>query len=98
MTETTNSLRASLQYLAAADDGGAVYHASQAGGAVAEHDGTYDFREVLIRDGRARSFDLDKAGFMLVRHSSKITDFHDDEAIAAIYEDCLLYTSDAADE
>ena len=87
MTETTNSVRASLQYLAAADDGGAVYHASQAGGAAAEHDGSYDYREMEVRNGRDHSFDLDKAGFMLVPHASKLSDFHDDDAIATIYED-----------
>ena len=93
MTETPNSIRASLQYLAAADDGAAVYHASQAGGAAAEHDGSYNYREIDIRSGRDRSFDLDKAGFMLVPHASKLSDFRNDDAIAAIYEDCLLYTS-----
>ena len=39
MTDSPNSIRASLQYLAMADDGDAVYHASQAGGTAAEHDG-----------------------------------------------------------
>jgi|TARA_B100000242_G_scaffold229333_1_gene169522 hypothetical protein len=87
MTKTPSSIRASLQYLAAADDGGAVYHASQAGGAAAEHDGSYDYREMEVRNGRDRSFDLDKAGFMLVPHTSKLSDFHDDDAIASIYED-----------
>ena len=45
-------LRAALQYLAVDDGGEAVYHASQAGGIAAEHDGRYDHREVVIRDGR----------------------------------------------
>ena len=109
MTETTDSICASLQYLASADNGGAVYHASQAGGAAADHDGTYDYRQMEIRNGRDRDFHLDKAGFMLVPHASKLSNFHDDDAIAAIYEGearelisritgarrviCLLYTS-----
>ena len=84
MTKTPSSIRASLQYLAAADDGAAVYHASQAGGAAAEHDGSYDYREMEVRNGRDRSFDLDKAGFILVPHTSKLSDFHDDDAIASI--------------
>ena len=87
MIETANSIRATLQYLAAADDAAAVYHTSQAGGAAAEHDGSYDYREMEIRSGRDRRFDLDKAGFMLVPHASKLSNFHDDDAIAAIYED-----------
>ena len=87
MTDSPNSIRASLQYLAMADDGDAVYHASQAGGMAAEHDGQYDHREVDIRDGRGQRFDLDRAGFMLTSHDSAVADFHDDDALAAIYED-----------
>ena len=79
-------LRATLQYLAAGDDGDAVYHASQAGGAAADHDGRYDMREVTIHDGRELSLDLDGAGFMLVPHVSAMTDFRDDGALAAVYD------------
>ena len=86
MIEAANIIRASLQYLAAADDGAAVYHASQAGGAGAEHDGSYDYRGIVIRSGRDRRLDLDKEGFLLVPHYSKLSDFRDDDAIAAIYE------------
>jgi len=87
MTETgTAPLRAALQYLAMDDDGEAVYHASQAGGMAAEHDGRYDHREVEIRDGRGLSFDLDGAGFMLVDHDSRIADFRDDAELAATYD------------
>ena len=87
MTEPDKApLRAALQYLAMDDGGGAVYHASQAGGMAAEHDGRYDHREVTIRDGRGRSFDLDGAGFMLTPHDSRVADFHDDAALAATYD------------
>lgn len=87
MTETSQTpICATLQYLALNDAGAAVYHASQAGGSVAEHDGRYDYREVEIRDGRDQSFDLDKAGFMLLRHASAVTNFHDDAALAAAYD------------
>ncbi len=79
-------IRATLQYLAKGDDGNAVYHASQAGGDTASHDGQYDMREVNIHNGRGRHFDLDTAGFMLVPHISAMTDFHDDTALAAIYD------------
>ena len=87
MTDSPNSIRASLQYLAMADDGDAVYHASQAGGTAAEHDGQYDHREVDITDGRGQAFELDRAGFMLTSHDSAVTDFHDDHALATTYED-----------
>ena len=79
-------LRATLQYLAPEDGGKAVYHASQAGGTVAEHDGHYDHREVIIHDGRGRSFDLDGAGFALMAHDSQLDDFRDDAALAATYD------------
>ena len=79
-------IRATLQYLAKGDDGDAVYHASQAGGDTASHDGQYDMREVDIHNGRGRHFDLDTAGFMLLPHVSAMTDFHDDTALAAIYD------------
>ena len=85
ITAPQTSIPASLQYLAEADGGDAVYHASQAGGD-AEHDGQYDHREVEIRNGRGCVFDLDNAGFMLIRHDSVVSDSHDDAALAAIYE------------
>ena len=80
------SIRATVQYLAAGDDGDAVYHASQAGGAAADHDGQYDMREVEIQNGRGRTLDLDGAGFMLVPHLTAMTDFHDDAALDAVYD------------
>ena len=83
----TAPLRAALQYLAVDDGGTAVYHASQAGGMAAEHDGHYDHREVLVRDGRGLDFDLDGAGFMLTPHASRVADFRDDAVLAAIYDD-----------
>ena len=86
MTETTNSVRASLQYLAA-DDGGAVYHASQAGGAAPSMTAAMIIARWRFATGGTAVFDLDKAGFMLVPHASKLSDFHDDDAIAAIYEE-----------
>jgi len=86
MMAHSQPIRATVQYLAIEDGGDAVYHASQAGGDAASHDGQYDMREVLIHNGRGQRFDLDKAGFMLVPHISAMTDFHDDAALAAIYE------------
>jgi hypothetical protein len=86
MMAVSQPIRAILQYLAADDDGDAVYHASQAGGGAADHDGHYDMREVAIHDGRSRTFDLDAAGFKLMPHVSAMTDFHDDEALASVYD------------
>lgn len=86
MPANTPPIRATLQYLAADDSGAAVYHASQAGGAAADHDGHYDMREVDIRDGRGDAFSLDSAGFMLMAHASSVTDWHDDRMLSQTYE------------
>ena len=79
-------IRAQLQYLAPSDDGSAVYHASQAGGAAAAHDGQYRWHEVDIADARGRDLSLDRQGFMLMPHNSAVADFSDDAALADIYE------------
>ena len=86
MPASSRSIRATLKYLAAEDSGAAVYHASQAGGAAADHDGSYDMREVEIRDGRGELFDLDNAGFILTTHGSSVSHWHDDAMLSQIYE------------
>ena len=86
MTTMPDSTRATLQYLAADDSGEAVYHASQAGGSAADHDGRYDMRQVEIRNGRGSALDLDQAGFMLETHVSGVSDWHDDAMLSAVYE------------
>ena len=86
MMSNPQPTRAIVQYLATDDDGDAVYHASQAGGAAADHDGHYDMREGAIHDGRGRVFELDAAWFMLVPHVSAMTDFNADTALASVYE------------
>lgn len=44
-----------------------------------------DPREVEIRDARAETPSLDREGFTLVRHESRVTDFRDAEAVRAIH-------------
>ena len=81
------SVTATIQYIQ--DDGDrAAYHASEAGGAAATHDGQFDPRQVQINDARgaAAGFDLDGAGFTLVGQTSAVTDFYDDAQLKAIYE------------
>ena len=85
-TASGSRIRAQLQYLAPSDDGSAVYHASQAGGAAAAHDGQYRWHEVDIADARGRDLSLDRQGFMLMPHNSAVADFSDDAALADIYE------------
>ena len=85
-TASGGRIRAQLQYLAPSDDGSAVYHAAQAGGAAAAHDGQYRWHEVDIADARGCDLSLDRQGFMLMPHNSAVTDFSDDAALADIYE------------
>lgn len=81
------SVTATIQYI---HDGGdcAAYHASEAGGASAKHDGHFDPRQVQINDARgaAAGFDLDGAAFTLVGQTSAVTNFYDDAQLTEIYE------------
>ena len=77
-----------LQYLAN-DDGLAAYVGSVAGGEVAQHPGNYIHQQVKVVDGRRLATEprLDKEGFILKSHLTKVRDFYDDHEIAGIYED-----------
>ncbi len=80
------NVTATVQYIH--DDGDhAAYHASEAGGAAATHDGRFDPREVQITDARQAEavFDLDYEGFRLVPQISAVTDFYDDAQLASVY-------------
>ena len=80
------AVTATVQYIHEGGDQ-AAYHASEAGGAAATHDGRFDSREVQIKDARRAEavFDLDHEGFQLVPQASAVTDFYDDEQLASIY-------------
>ena len=80
------AVKATVQYVNESGDQ-AAYHASEAGGAAATHDGRFDSREVQIKDARRAEavFDLDHEGFQLVPQASAVTDFYDDEQLASIY-------------
>ena len=83
----TNAKQVTLKYLEHADKD-AMYIASVAGGQIAEHPGDYQEREVDVWNGRVLPAEpgLDKEGFRLVSHSSKVGNFFDDQQIASIYE------------
>lgn len=80
-------MEAKLQYLAD-DEGLAVYIASVGGGEIAPHEGNYLMQSVSILNGRnlEPGFDLEREGFVLLQHSSKVKDFYDDAEIATVYE------------
>ncbi len=70
-----------------------VYTASVGGSnAKLEMEGEFEEREVQIRNGRAcsrsdNSFSLDREGFILVAHQTKVSDFYDEVQVKSIYED-----------
>ena len=80
------AVKATVQYVNESGDQ-AAYHASEAGGAAATHGGRFDSRVIQIKDAhRAEAvLDLDREGFQLVPQASAVTDFHDDEQLASIY-------------
>ncbi len=80
-------VEAPLKFLADKESA-AVYVASVPGGQVPEHEGNFVLQPVPIQNGRARRkpFSLDREGFVLVPHSTKVQDFYDDKEINAVYE------------
>lgn len=84
---TPERVEAPLKFLADGESV-AVYVASVAGGEVPDHEGNFVMQPVPIHNGRSRSkaFSLDREGFVLVPHSTRIRDFYNDGEIAAVYE------------
>jgi hypothetical protein len=88
MKSQTADTEATLQFLADGE-GLAAYIASEGGGEIAPHQGNYLMQPVLVHDGRDRdpAFDLEREGFVLLSHKSRVKDFYDDDEIASVYED-----------
>lgn len=87
MKQQAKSVKATLQYLAD-DEDLAVYIASVGGGEVTPHQGNYINQEIMIRNARLDSanLNLDNQGFALARQVSGVSDFYDDEQITRLYE------------
>jgi hypothetical protein len=49
--------------------------------------GRQEFHRVMVRDGRpiTRHLSLDREGFVLLRHPSRMTDFYDDDLVKSLY-------------
>jgi len=60
---------------------------SQPGGEGSQNIGRYETRTVSVRDGRpiAGALSLDREGFALVRHDTKVADFYDEAQIETVY-------------
>ena len=64
------------------------YVASVAGGEVAEHKGNFYSQAVQVSDARALSVlpDIERQGFCLKEHNSRVADFYNDNQLQEIYE------------
>ena len=89
--QTQAALRAELKFLADLS-APLVYVPSKGGGDQTEHVGNYRTHEVDIHDAREQlpAPDLDAEGFMLLNHSSAVSDFYDDAALVSTYHAELI--------
>ena len=83
--ETLPAIEATLNYLI--DTGEKIVTAAGPGGTADMRGGKLDPRRVVIRNGRplAGAFVLDREGFRLVRHDTKVTDFYDEAQVRSVY-------------
>ena len=84
--DTKDFLKVKLKYLDR-DQDIAVYMASVAGGEVLPHQGNFKDKVVAMENGRRRidEFCLDRQGFVLLKHVSKMDDFYDDIKITSLH-------------
>jgi hypothetical protein len=85
--ETARSVSATLSYLVYAGKR-PINYPSQGGGDRSSYSERYEDRAVTIHDGRGQEaeFDLDRQGFALIRHGTRVSDFFDDAEIKAVYD------------
>lgn len=86
-TSEHKSVRSTLNYIL--DTGEKPVTASNLPGQVrqTENTGKYEAREVTIANGRLHDgvFSLEREGFVLVRHETRMKDFYDDAEVKAVY-------------
>ena len=81
------SVRAELRYIADTGVKPRIHVSSRNAGRSTRREFEVDIRRMEIRDDRALAGEanLDREGFELRRHSSAVTDFHDDEEIERVH-------------
>jgi hypothetical protein len=86
-TENVVSVAASLNYLIDTGEKPVSASAAPGGARVTTHTGKYESRSVTINNGRLsrESFSLEREGFVLVNHETKVTNFYDEEEVRTIY-------------
>jgi hypothetical protein len=80
------SVQSTLQYIVQTDDKPVTMSNSPGAVRVTRNTGKYQSHSVTIRNGRLiGDFSLDKEGFMLVEHETKMNDFYNDEEVKRVY-------------
>ncbi|MFQ5984302.1 MAG: CmcJ/NvfI family oxidoreductase [Alphaproteobacteria bacterium] len=84
--DAPQQVEAGLIYLVDADQKPVSYNPPPGTGQP-RRDGEYSAFTVRIHDGRAiaRDLSLDRQGFVLARHDTKVADFYDDDEVRAVY-------------
>jgi hypothetical protein len=85
--ETQSYVEASLTYCVDTGEKPVIYP-SEAGGRSERRVGQYADHTVAIHNGRshAGSLSLDREGFLLAEHETRVQDFYDQEEVCAVYE------------
>ena len=81
-----DTVKAKLTYATHADQN-PLAESSEVDGRIEYRDGDFVQQEVTIHNGReaAEPFSLEQHGFQLMRHTSAVTDFRDQDEIRTIY-------------
>jgi hypothetical protein len=82
--QDSDQIEATLNYLKDTGEMPVTY-IGIAGKDASSSSGTPDPRRVVIRNGRAGRFTLDRNGFRFVRHDTRVGDFFDEDEIRRVY-------------
>jgi hypothetical protein len=86
LAQSIASVKTTLTYLV--DTGEKpVSTSAEPGATPVQHQGRYEERAVTIHDGRPmrERLSLDREGFILVDHETKVADFYDEEEVRSVY-------------
>ncbi len=84
--ESTDSIKASLNYLVATGEKPVTYSAKP-GSTPEQRVGRYEAHTVTIQDGRPMidRFSLDREGFVFIKHETKVKDFYNEDELRSVY-------------
>jgi hypothetical protein len=85
-TDEITAVQSTLNYIIPGDEKPVTQSNLPGEVRITSNSGKYQAHPVTIRNGRlVRGTSLDKEGFILVRHESKMKDFYDDDEVKRIY-------------